>query len=153
MNTLLNTKASNAASAVVERVERAGRLGPIYFSDTDALESLFKARRVVSALAQNNVSAEDLAEAVVDATAKWTHVKLKAAATAAVFIAEDRHVRQWLFFSKADLAYEVATSLTKAMIAEGWAPSDLVATVRCDCGVSRAVDALCDNGCDDAYMD
>ena len=153
MNTLLNTKAASAVDAIVAKIEQESDYWPIYFSDTDAFESLFKARRVVSALAQNNLSAEDLAEAIVDATAKWTHVKLKAAATAAVFIAEDRHVRQWLFFSKADLAYEVATSLTKAMVAEGWAPSDLVATVRCDCGVSRAVDALCDNGCDDAYMD
>jgi hypothetical protein len=153
MKTLLNTKASNAASAVVERVERAGRLGPLGWSETDAFESLFRTRRVASALAQNNVDAEDFAEAILAATSKWTHAKLKDAATAAVFIAEDRQVRQWLWFSKADLAWALADALNKAMIAEGWAPSDLVATVRCGCGVSRDVDALCNSGCDDAYMD
>jgi len=128
MNTLSDTQAKSAAVTVLEQVKRASDLGPLYYSNEVAFTSLFNTRRVKSALEQNSLDAEDLAEAIIDSTAKWTHVKLKDAATAIVYISENRHVRQWLFFSKADLAWAIADSLTQAMIAEGWTPRDLVTT-------------------------
>lgn len=99
--------------------------GPLYWSNADQLDRLMVSKAVRGAAQDGCNDAEDFEEAVYRATQRWTLADLANAATAAVYLAEERYIRQWLWYSRADLQGELARTVVQVMVRHGWEPTDL----------------------------